>query len=1187
TVGTVTDNDDGTFGYDPDGNFESLAATETAVDTFEYTAGDGNGGSDTATVTITVFGVNDAPTATDDDIGTDPGFTVGEDGPAITTPDVLANDTDPDASDVLEIEGVDTTGTVGIVTDNGDGTFEYDPDGNFEVLDDGDSDTTSFDYTARDGNGGSDVATVTITVTGVNDEPSITSPAAVNAAENQTAVVDVQSTDPEGDTEGAGLTYGITGGADQAKFSIVAATGVLTFSAAPDFETPTDAGADNVYDVQVTVTDSGALTDVQDIAVTVTDANEPPVLVNIADQSGDELTLFSFTATATDPDLPAQTLTFSLDDGLTGSVPMGAAITGGGSFTWTPSEAQGPGTYTFDVVVTDNGMPVLDDSQTFTITVEEVNVNPSDGDEGTAGAPEYSAISGVPMFVSGGTATGPTVSTSSTTNLLDNATDSDLPAQTLSAVAATGSTSPAGSGTFEVFADGTFTYSPPIGFEGVASFTYGVSDTVGSDTSTAFIDVADTVWFVDDVNGSDATGDGTFGKPFASLAPLSTGGAADAADGAGDFIYVLTDDGATAGGIVLETDQKLIGNAVDLVVGMDTLVTGVGGNGPTVNAAAGTAIDLSTGNTVRGLSVVAGAGTAIDGTAGVGTLTVNTVAAVTASGGPAVDINGGTPTVSTGTVSSTGSATGGVNIQNTAAGSYVFDGVTITTTGGTGFRAVSAGSVAVTGTTNTVASTSGLGIDISNTTIAAGGVTFASVSASGGTQGIVLSGTGSTGTFTITGDTGTTVNASGGTIQNTTGDGISLTNVSDVGFDQVRIDNADRHGIFGTLVNDFSFTNGEVLNQGDADNENAIDFSTAATANLTGTATISGTIITNFHDTGIDIANNSGSLTLTIDSSTFDDNHDMNGAEAIVIESTGTASISADVTDNSFDDIENDAVAIRAAGSGATHDLNITGNTSINGGGPDNFPGGGDLLIDVATAASVTFDVQGNEILDSPLGNGVTITGAGNAEGRIGGPLPADGNTFSGLGGSGVRIDVGNDGVGTGVRTILVQNNDIGVDNTLTAGGPFNGLGTDGIATLHRDSSGSLNITIEDNTISNITNQAIDVFTDEDIGLGGTNPTSSIRIADNTFTGLGDDAIEVDTDETANACLHIFGNSNGAAGSPGTFDLDQRGDPLTVLQITQASTAALSTDNTGATVVPTGTITFNGMCLNPTLPANS
>lgn len=73
-----------------------------------------------------------------------------------------------------------------------------------------------------------------------------------------------------------------------------------------------------------------------------------------------------------DPDIPANTLTFSLS-----GEPAGASITAGGDFTWTPSESQGPGMYTFDVVVTDDGAGLLSDSEPITVTVNEVNVAPT------------------------------------------------------------------------------------------------------------------------------------------------------------------------------------------------------------------------------------------------------------------------------------------------------------------------------------------------------------------------------------------------------------------------------------------------------------------------------------------------------------------------------------------------------------------------------------------------------------------------------------------------------------------------------------------------------------------------------------------------------------------------------------------------------------------------------------------
>lgn len=128
-----------------------------------------------------------------------------------------------------------------------------------------------------------DTQTITITVTDVNEAPVITSngggaTAAISVGENQTAVTTVTSTDVDA---GSAATYSIAGGADAAKFTIDANTGELTFVAVPNFEAPTDAGADNVYDVIVQVTD-GALIDTQDIAVTVTNTNAPAATISAA-----------------------------------------------------------------------------------------------------------------------------------------------------------------------------------------------------------------------------------------------------------------------------------------------------------------------------------------------------------------------------------------------------------------------------------------------------------------------------------------------------------------------------------------------------------------------------------------------------------------------------------------------------------------------------------------------------------------------------------------------------------------------------------------------------------------------------------------------------------------------------------------------------------------------------------------
>ena len=113
-----------------------------------------------------------------------------------------------------------------------------------------------------------DTQAIAVTVTAVNDNaPVITSAAMVSVPENQTAVTTVTATDA--DVPGQTLTYTLNGGVDAALFTLNSGTGALAFIAAPDFENPTDAGTDNVYDVIVKASD-GTLFDTQAIAVTVT-----------------------------------------------------------------------------------------------------------------------------------------------------------------------------------------------------------------------------------------------------------------------------------------------------------------------------------------------------------------------------------------------------------------------------------------------------------------------------------------------------------------------------------------------------------------------------------------------------------------------------------------------------------------------------------------------------------------------------------------------------------------------------------------------------------------------------------------------------------------------------------------------------------------------------------------------------
>ena len=109
-----------------------------------------------------------------------------------------------------------------------------------------------------------------------NNPPTITnSTSSYSAVENQTGAFLVTATDSDGDA----LTYSITSGADSSLFTINT-TGSVSFNTAPDFEVPGDSNADNVYELEVSVSD-GTASDSQAFTVTVTnDTSDDPVTSN-------------------------------------------------------------------------------------------------------------------------------------------------------------------------------------------------------------------------------------------------------------------------------------------------------------------------------------------------------------------------------------------------------------------------------------------------------------------------------------------------------------------------------------------------------------------------------------------------------------------------------------------------------------------------------------------------------------------------------------------------------------------------------------------------------------------------------------------------------------------------------------------------------------------------------------------
>jgi len=230
---------------------------------------------------------------------------------------------------------------------------------------------------------------------GGNAAPVITSDggapsAAVSPVEGQTAVTDVDATDPDPDT----LTYSISGGADMAAFTIVPSTGVLAFVSAPNYETPTDMGANNVYDVVVSVSDGNGGSDSQAIAVVVQNVNEfVPVIAGgaaVAVSAPENQTAVT-DIDATDGD--GEVLTYSLSGGA--DIGDFTIDSGSGVLTFTvppdfelPADANTDNFYEVTVAASDGS---FSDTQAVTVQVTDVieggNSPPvitSDGGDSTA-----------------------------------------------------------------------------------------------------------------------------------------------------------------------------------------------------------------------------------------------------------------------------------------------------------------------------------------------------------------------------------------------------------------------------------------------------------------------------------------------------------------------------------------------------------------------------------------------------------------------------------------------------------------------------------------------------------------------------------------------------------------------------------------------------------------------------------
>ena len=512
----------------------TASAAFAGTDAFTYTVSDGNGGTDTGTVTVRVTRPPVAPTAGGD------AYSTPED--AVLTappPGVLANDDDANGDALTALLETDVSdGTLAL---RADGSFTYTPDPDFNGTD-------TFTYRASDGALSSEPATVTITVTPVNDAPTA-QPDVYSTPEDTPLVVGAadgvleNDTDPDDDDLTAVLVSDVSDGT-----LTLAADGSFAYTPDDDFD-----GQDAfTYRASDGALDSPPTT----VTITVGGTNDPPVavdddpttpedravtvdvLANDTDADDDDLTVLSVTQ-------PANGEVVRTEGGAEVRYTPDPDFNGTDTFRYTASDGNGgTATATVTVTVTPVNDPPVFTSEPDTTATENVRyayvvtARDPDGDDLTFAAPvlpdwlsltsgtgpddDAVVLEGTPgpddvgdavvtLRVSDGAADttqtftitvedvdDPPVArddaaetaedTAVTVDVLANDADPDGRALTITAVSA-----PANGTAAAV--DRAVRYTPDPDFSGTDAFTYTVSD--GARTATATVTV--TVTPVDDV----------------------------------------------------------------------------------------------------------------------------------------------------------------------------------------------------------------------------------------------------------------------------------------------------------------------------------------------------------------------------------------------------------------------------------------------------------------------------------------------------------------------------------------------------------------------------------------------------------------------------------------------------------------------------------------------------------------
>lgn len=426
--GTLTDNGDGTYTYTPDPNYHG-------ADELTYVLSDGNGGEVSATVSIEVKSVNDAPRAKDDEAVTD------EDIPlSITAQQLLDNDRDVDHR-TLTIDNV-TQPEHGMLTDNSDGTYTYMPCENYHGAD-------VFSYTVRDGRGKTSTANVVVTINAVSDAPIA---ADDEVSTNEDTVLTILTTDMlANDTDADGDTLSITANSSPS-YGVLTESGVGTYSYTPNENY-------NGSDAFTYTVSDGSETASATVKITVNAVNDAPAAAGDAVTTDQDTPLVLTTAliTANDMDIDGDTLTI-----MSMTTPSHGTISanGDGNYTYTPDPGYF-GSDAFDYMVTDGE---LTSTAAVSVTVNQVNSGPDAVNDA------FLMNQDSTLFMGEG-------------SLLGN--DTDVEKDQLSFV----STTDPSHGTLTDHGDGTFTYTPDADYYGTDSFTYTITDSFATDTATVTITV--------------------------------------------------------------------------------------------------------------------------------------------------------------------------------------------------------------------------------------------------------------------------------------------------------------------------------------------------------------------------------------------------------------------------------------------------------------------------------------------------------------------------------------------------------------------------------------------------------------------------------------------------------------------------------------------------------------------------